>query len=377
MSASSPDEFEVKKISLPNELPPAPNLSTLTAADRNSPTVDFLLAQNEDLMARLKVQIKKAAAHETELNSLQEKLKLALASRNSLKDRLSIWTEKEKAWKSELSDVEQKLESSAEQLSLLSLQNQSYAETLQTIDQKWQAERQEFRSALLRLTSFRRRIRSWLYPAHRKLQDDNYAFYKKIENLSERLREKTVAFEELTEKFQRQVSQLEEQNRALLQSKDSITGSLQTEVSQLQTQLSEVRSRAKTLQIQADRTDKLENELILEKRSRDRLVETYQAQIEGLQVEKLRLEQLTSELHFKMESSAAEYKRNLETSFLQEQRIQTTALQLEKIRKMWIESQDLLNAEIAKNRDLEKINESLSKTPEAHHFERNLPLQEN
>ena len=85
----------VENIPLPDEMPSAYNYSHLPKEILKSSSVENLISQNEDLMTRLKVALRRLALFENENQKLSDEAQRARLSQTAVADQVLIYKEKE------------------------------------------------------------------------------------------------------------------------------------------------------------------------------------------------------------------------------------------------------------------------------------------
>jgi hypothetical protein len=77
---------------------------------RKSNTVEALIAQNEDVTARLKIALRRMQMLEDENAQLQQDLTATKIAHSSTSDQMLVWKEKEKIWKERNEKAEEALQ---------------------------------------------------------------------------------------------------------------------------------------------------------------------------------------------------------------------------------------------------------------------------
>ena len=103
---------ETARIPLPDEVPPGLDLSGLPESVLHSGAIETLIGQNEDLMARLKVNIRRCSALERQLIDSERSASDARRINSSLTSQIQILFEKESALR-ERADVAERARSGA------------------------------------------------------------------------------------------------------------------------------------------------------------------------------------------------------------------------------------------------------------------------
>lgn len=153
MSAFDIDDVEEIPIpvrtQIPIELPPPPDLSNLPSHILHSGTVETLIGQNDDLMARLKVNIRRNSVLEQRILEYESRQDELLRAKEALNSQIQVFEEKEILAREKAARIESKESALREELTLLSIK----ASTL------------EARNKELTLAArYMRRIRRWVTP---------------------------------------------------------------------------------------------------------------------------------------------------------------------------------------------------------------------
>lgn len=195
------DDQPYALVPLPTEIPPPPNLASLPARILHSGTVETLIGQNEDLMARLKVNLRRNAILEQQILELEKDLAELRQANTTLKDQVAIVNEKDRVWKEKTGKIEARFDDLQDEIVLLQTK----------LTESTSASRQKIRV----LESFMRRTKRWLKPGAKKLRSQ----------LSDERRRATDM-----------VMHLSQQNRDLA-ARDAQIGELRAKVEELVTHL--------------------------------------------------------------------------------------------------------------------------------------------
>lgn len=147
---------ETLKIPIPIEVPPPPNLASLPPRILHSGTVETLIGQNEDLMARLKVNLRRNATLEQQILVLESELQQTRHENSSLQDQYFIVQEKDRIYKAKNFELESQFESQKAEIELLRTK-------LEEITYSTQAK-------IKVLETYMRRVRRWARPSMDKLR---------------------------------------------------------------------------------------------------------------------------------------------------------------------------------------------------------------
>ncbi len=135
MGASSRDrdQHSPLPIPLPTELPAAPDLSRLPAHILHSGTVETLIGQNDDLMARLKVNIRRNSVLEQQIMEHERVGGELMRANQSLMSQLQILQEKDKLLREKTARAENQQDDLKEEITLLKTMLDAAEERIETL----------------------------------------------------------------------------------------------------------------------------------------------------------------------------------------------------------------------------------------------------
>jgi chromosome segregation ATPase len=114
-------------IPLPDEMPKRNDFSHLPKDILKSSTVENLISQNEDLMARLKVSLRRLSLLENENQRFSEESHKARKSQSSTTDQHLVWKEKDNLWKAKVDQLEKEKAIQAEKVRAFQEKSQTLA----------------------------------------------------------------------------------------------------------------------------------------------------------------------------------------------------------------------------------------------------------
>ncbi len=100
------EQQPVGQIPLPDELPKRNDFSHLPKEILKSSTVENLISQNEDLMARLKVSLRRLSLLENENQRLIDDANKARIAQSSVADQVLVFKEKDSLWRQKVDQLE-------------------------------------------------------------------------------------------------------------------------------------------------------------------------------------------------------------------------------------------------------------------------------
>lgn len=309
-------EEMVRKIPLPNQLPHGIDFKDLPPASLKSSTLDSLISQNEDLMARLSVTLRKS-------NQLEE--------RNALLER-------------ENASFNAKLENIREQFMVLQEKDRIATERTQNLRQE---------------TSVHKGQAQKLADLYADLYVQAQAFQRRLIHL-ERYRARIRKAAASVQKRAKFVSETEEQLALSQKAHQHMVNSYEAKLTELKAQFDLLRSKTGDRDQIFEEKVKLENTLVYEQRQYQIRREESQTAVNHLQEENSSLRIQLKELLLAQETQRQELEAlNLELPDLREQQAAKRE-QIESLQALWAHKQRELDQVEEKNRSLQRLNQSLS-----------------
>jgi chromosome segregation ATPase len=312
---------------------------------RKSSTVESLLQQNEDLMARLKVTIRRLSLLEDENKALVDKINESDRNYSAISDQMLIWKEKEKVWKARLDKAEEALRQFQDRFP-------NY------IKMEAQVERYQ---------RYKERVQSVFKPYIAKLKEQILTMQTEAEGLRQAMDQKDaqltlfsnqLAFkkEELKEKVQfYELNQLD-----LVSHFENKKAELVAMMDEMKKEKIELQHKVRALDASLERQDELENTIIQLKRSKEESLAEIQTELSTLKNQNRDLRQVSVEKELK-NNDLTEIKAQLENKLMNESsRREELEEQLTSLRYMWSQqSEDNKKLEVSVA-SLEKLNSDLS-----------------
>lgn len=338
---------EVKKIPLPSQMPKGIDFSELPMSALKSATVEGLISQNEDLMARLSVALRKI--HEMEEGvAANEREKKALHSRfQTLREQFMVLEAKDKT------SVQRTLQQHEENVVL-----RQAGGKLEKMYADLYSQAQAFQKRMVRLERYRARIQKVTGPLQDKAKRLDMV-EEEIVQFRRSLSAQTIA---ITEAFEARAAEYEERLKAA-------QGENRKTIEQFEAKLSEAEQRIQALQGKADERDqmyadllKLENKLVFDQRQFE-LSRAEADRVNGqMEMETSSLRLQLKDILVDREAKVQELTRlTAEIPNLRE-RNQNLVEQVESLQTLWNHKQRELEQLDEKNRSLQRLNQTLSVT---------------
>ncbi|MGZ3772310.1 MAG: hypothetical protein ACXVCN_01275 [Bdellovibrio sp.] len=314
----------IDKIALPDELPKRQDLSHLPKEILKSSTVENLISQNEDLMARLKVSLRRLSILENENQKFADEANKSRLSQSSVTDQILVWKEKDALWRQRVDQLEKDKEIHTEKIR--ALQNKIQSMT----------------SDLSRHAKYHERIKLQVKPYISELKE-----YSKIQDLkltevqSALTQKEAQLFDlrhqiiEVTKNSRFQIEASEKKTQEMTQFYEDQIQKLKKDLESLQQTQQELEIKTVKLHSTLERQDLLENEIVTIRRTKedmkDRLEKELNRQHERIN-ELTRQNQKLGVEHADLQIRVVEDEQRIEQ--LTKENLQHIE-QLESLRYMW------------------------------------------
>ncbi len=347
-SASDPDSFEISTF----------NTSHLPQEILRSNTVESLITQNEDLMARLKVSIRKMAHLESENQRLKEAQESLDLKCNSLSDQILIFKEKDQLAKRKVNDSEFKKTETEEKLKLTEM---DYALLRRDYDNTYRQ--------LRRLARYHQKIKTFVRPqirlqkiSHQKLSEFCLQLEDKLSTRDALIKSLREQIGEITNNVKIQIQAFQQQQSELVENFEAEKNSLSEEIRQLTSEKENFKQQAVKLEEVLLEQDSLRNDLIAQERSKAELRSRYESETDEIK-SKLAIirsenQKLSSENQV-LKSGTNDLNQELSRFRNENENLLT---QLESLRQLWHEKSSEMNQLKANIAALEKLNLDLSQS---------------
>jgi hypothetical protein len=332
-------------IPIPSEIPKSPDLSAVPHYVIMSKTVESLIGQNEDLMARLKVNIRQNLLLETQLQD-QESIVLNIKAENSqLLSRAEILNEKDELLKTKIAQYESEL-----------------VETLGALQQS-QISKRKF----ILLESYQRRVRQWVRGQILNLRYQLKLQKQKSQELEEDILEQQSKASSFKTKMNDAVFALQIKEREHQKDIVRLVEDFESQKLSTQKDLERALDENKNLKLKLNKFHEIQKDLI----ETQSLSQNFESNLKMLQKESSeRVELLTQQnqklvvenAHFKIQNEILE-KQKVELvseNRLMSSRTHETASRAEAMSALWSETQ-IQRAQLKlKNEAMIQLNRNLS-----------------
>ncbi|HEY8269544.1 MAG TPA: hypothetical protein VIG33_01540 [Pseudobdellovibrionaceae bacterium] len=348
-SSPQPQQRHLENTPLPDEMPAAFNYAHLPKEILKSSSVESLISQNEDLVTRLKVALRRLSLIENENQKLSEETQRARLSQTAVADQVLIFKEKDGLWKKKLQNAEKEKDIQLEK-----------ANALQSKVEKLAAEVERYHK-------YHDRIKTQVKPYIHQLKEYSRSLEEKTQHLSQnnsraeaQLSDLRHQIMEVSKNSRLQIEIHEKKSQEMIHFYEQQIEAQTAELRHLNEQNKEFEIKAIRLNKALEKQDELENQVIELLRSKEE-VKT------RLEQETLRLQDKNSEL-FRLNKRLEIERADLhELALNNEAQIKTFQKekqdlneQLDSLRYMWnakVEEAEKLKSAI---QSLERLNVDLS-----------------
>lgn len=351
-------------IPLPMEIPPPPNLSQLPSHILHSGTVETLIGQNEDLFARLKVNIRRNSILEQQIME-NERVNVELTRiNNALMAQLQVLQEKDRIWREKATSVDSRHNSYNREIDLLRAKLRSAEERSE-----------ELEAGLTLESAYRRRVRAWVRPlvdqlrtqlAKSRLHASELA--RQVSARDAQMSDLKARVEEAVHQLQAQERQWQSQERQFSRDQSKLIDGYESRIEMLEGDLARTKSDASLVREKALRLDEavaqrttLENRIVFLERqvketedafaknakSAEEQIAKYRQEAKVLAVETLDYDEKLKATAKELTGLRDDYTR------LQDQ--------FESLQTLWSESQKRLESSKLQHESLNRLNQELSR----------------
>lgn len=341
--------YSVEHIPLPDEMPMAFNTSNIPKEILKSSTVENLISQNDDLMTRLKVALRRLSTLESENHKLADVAQKAKLSQAAVADQMMIFKEKDQLWKQKLTQAEKEKDLHVEKTRALQEKVEKLANEVE------------------RYHKYHDRIKTQVKPYIQQLKEYSHSLEKKSEALLQsqarsdaQISDLRFQIVEVTKNSRLQIELREKSTHEMVQQYELQIQNQTTELRRLEESHKELEVKALRLNKALEKQDALENQLVEMMRSKEELKTRSEQEV-------LRLQDRASELHRANTRLELEHNDLRDLAMSNEMTIkdlrkenQDLTQQLDSLRYMW-------NAKIEENekaraalQSLERLNVELS-----------------
>ena len=308
---------------------------------RKSNTVESLISQNEDLMARLKVTFRRMTSLEDENKTLHDEMSEMKRSYASISDQMLVWKEKEKVWKDRHNNLENQIKTFQERF----------------------PELEKMEATIDRLKRYQDKVKTTIKPYLQQLKDYAHSLHEQIQFLNKDLNTKDSEISSLTHRLQAVKEERDQQIHFYQMSQNDLVNGFEREKALLQNEISSLQEFTQALELKTQNLDRaLERQDELEnlRRNKEDFHNEIQSEMDDLRNQNRELKQKLTENQLSQEDLSQEkdqLKKELVSAMARREELEE---QMTSLRYMWTaksEENEKLKISIA---SLEKLNLELS-----------------
>lgn len=247
-------------IPLPDEMPKRNDFSHLPKEILKSSTVENLISQNEDLMARLKVSLRRLSLLENENQRFSEESHKARMSQSSTTDQLLVWKEKDNLWKAKVDQLEKEKAIQAEKM-------RAFQEKSQTLA-----------SEMSRHLKYQEKIKTQVRPYVAQLKEYSRTQDIKLSETESLLANREAQLRDLRHQMMEvaknsiyQVEVTEKKSKDMIEFYETQITKMTEDLAHLTRVQEELELKSLKLHAALERQDSLENELVAIRRSKEEM----------------------------------------------------------------------------------------------------------
>ena len=357
------DEFEVKNIPVPSDMPEPIKHGDFSAGVKRSSAVEALIQQNDDLMSRLSVSLRRIADLEERVQTQALENGKYKSRYENLKDQVLVLKEKAKILTERKGAEESEVKGFKDQIKLLEIRYSELYESSQQKETKFLEAMAKSNKLVARLTRYRRRVKEAVLGIKDQAADH------RIEN------------EKLNFRVQAQETTIADLRANLLESTDYIRNSAKEQENELQrltqkyeNEITDKEGKIQSLmadnQILEARRDEfdsalskvtdLENDIVLKDRRFEEFRMQSATELSDIQKSLTRYRHESKEFALELETKKEELKETAQV--MGEAREENFKLneQVENLQSLWRDQQTKLEKTTEKNTSLQKLNQELS-----------------
>ena len=355
----------VSQLPVPNQLPQTPDLSHLPADILRSSTVETLIHQNEDLLSRLSLSLRRNSSLEENICQLEKKNRILAHKHSNLEDQIYVYKKKDDLIEGKYTKYEERISELKKDLKLFETQYTELYSTSQSRVADFKSRLALFSKRIGRYSRFKKRairIYKELKASHLELRQDHSRLLTEVATLTEtgKAMKKNMAaaverIQQMEKDHQRALAELTSSYEDQLQDKQKTTEIQSQEISALTDDL----EKAKKVY---ESNVELENQVVhLERKISDQKA-GFSTEIEELQAQLQEQRQLAKqkvlEVHT-LEEQISEAREVRDVTLNENQRLTD---QVESLQTLWRNNNEKLESLQQKYTSLQKLNQQISIT---------------
>lgn len=356
MNSSLKDDIEVQNVPVPSQIPKPVDLSGLPSHILRSSAIETLTRQNEELLARLSVAIRRLAQTEELLNQAQQRQTVIEHKLRVSQDEALILKEKDTLFANRTRDLEDQCDTLRDQLSQMESQ---YAELYSTSRERSASFTSSISQLGRRLTRYQK-YRSKIQKITAQMQSYQSTLTHKLTEQEAITREVQRKLGAAADRLQFIAKENEKNQKQLIESYEAQLTEKQDRLIQLTKEAELLAERVQTLENEHQMRLEAENQLIAERRQRELIQERLQNKQNqfDIQMAEIRAELKSSTIENHRLSQDLEKSQNTLSQLNNENA--SLKEQVETLQLLWQDQQKLIEKETVKTAALQKLNQDLS-----------------
>lgn len=349
-------KLDLESVALPNEVPKSLNFDDFPIEITKSQAMESLIQQNQDLMARLAVGIRRYSILEEKLAQVAKDQQHMRTNMENMEDQLLVYKQKEQLYTRTHVKKQNQIDDLSDQLQLL---ERKYSELYTTSqNQLWQLNH-DLLSAQ-KLVSCLKKYRSKIKPLY-KLNQTN----KKT--LEHELRQVSMKSSQLKAQVEKANEYIQKTNKENSHEKNMIVSEYENKILQLEKHgagqsrtLDELNKKLADQKNYREANIELQNKNIQLNRQLEELRSDQETNLVELQEKLIHYRQLSKSLTLKIEDQKEKneiYDKQLRSNCEEMDRLKE---QVENLQILWKESNEHNERLIEQNKSLQKLNQQIS-----------------
>ena len=353
----------VNSIPLPNQIPKKLNLSQLSVEATHSGTIEALLSQNEDLMSRLSINIRRNAQMEQKINSFEATNIELIKKQENLKDQILVLKQKDQLLSNRKENVDKVISDLKEKISILEIKYSEYYETSQS-----QLEENSLTISSQKLAGKKKeRLIKLLLKNRRKAQRNSRNLIQKLAQLENQLIKEQEVRKEGQSKLSEAINHIQTLSKINRESEAELIETYEEKISTLNNLVEDLNKETREQKVEIatntetyEKNVKLRNEIVLIERKLKDSNKTKDNEIGKLQDEVIQYRQdlKTKVIELNRVTEELDQENKIKNEKVNENK--KLIDQVESLQLLWREAQDEYEKVISKNQSLQKLNQQLS-----------------
>lgn len=344
---------------LPQEVPKAVDLSHLPTSVLRSGAMESLMSQNEDLLSRLSVSLRRIAQLEEKLNDSEKSKDLFRTQYESLKDQILVLKEKSRLLATRKDREESEYQNLKNQIRMLEIR---YAELYSSTQIKESNLLQKV-SLLSKLVGRHKRYHERIKKAAKSIKtqlQNKKALEKKLVNQEDLIRDIRTNLEKSTHYISELNRQHKEELGVLTEKYEIRLKSAKNEKFELENKITELNNQSQSYDKLYEEKVQLENELVITQRHSQDYKERTSLEVSELQKSLTEYKKEANRLALELENNRTERTEKAEEVQRMSEENRRLSEQVENLQVLWRENQKKLERADERSRSLQKLNQDLS-----------------